>query len=302
MKRHVLTGLLVACVASLSAVAQTSRPVSPVSLLDAGQEPHVQVRYRFAADVERAQMVLRLSMGMEAGANRIPDTPLPPVRTTLELRKETEDQDGDATQFRFRFLEAKAVQESGIDSTLIAGLNRELQILQGLSGTLNVTPTGVFLQTSFDTPGGLSPRVDQVLQSIHQQIEQLSTPFPDEPIGVGARWELTKPIRSGDGQVSQTTVYRLMEMAGSSGQLMSSVFLESRTENEPLGTPGVSAFLESYKGNGFGRIEFNLARLVPSTRLDLKSEVVIWAETSGASQKTTTRLGLQSIIQPVEQQ
>lgn len=297
--RQFLTGLLLAFATSLPAWAQTSRFEPLVRLLDAGKEPHVQLRYRFVPDVERAQMVLRLSIGMEAGANRIPDTPLPPVRTTLELRKETAGPGEDSTLFRFSFLEAKAVQESGVDPTLIAGLNRELQILQGLSGTLEVTPSGVFRQTSFDTPRGVSSRLDQVLQSIQQQIVQLSTPFPEEPIGVGARWQLTTPVRSGDVAVSQTTAYRLVQMAGQGGQLISSVFLESDTKNEPLDTPGVSAVLESYKGNGFGQIDFNLQRLVPRTRVDVKSEAVIWAETAGATQKTTTRLGLQSTIRPV---
>lgn len=234
---------------------------------------------------------------MEAGANQIPDTPLPPVQTIVQLEKVDSEQE-ERTRFRFRFLEARALQESGIDSTLIAGLNRELQILQGLSGRIVVGSNGVFWDTSFDGPSPVNERIVQILRSIQQQIEQLSVPVPDEPVGIGARWQVTTPVRSGDLEVSQTTVYRLMQLSGVEGELMSSVFQQAGAKNSRIHSPRVPAFLESYEGSGFGRIEFHLERLVPRVVVSLNSEAIIWAEAGGASQKTKTRLGLQSTIEP----
>jgi hypothetical protein len=105
-------------------------------------------------------------------------------------------------------------------------------------------------------PGGNAADLDRFWQNM----EGTSAPFPEEPVGVGARWEVRQQVVSQGISMEQTTYYTLVSRKGNKAVVSLAIAQAAAPQNLSLPDlpPGSSARLESFSGSGSGSQTINL--------------------------------------------
>ena len=114
------------------------------------------------------------------------------------------------------------------------------------------TATSATVQT---TSSGDIPGLDAVAGSLDPRLTSLLFPFPSEPIGPGAEWEVTGPLPFFGATVELDAVARLVSRSAEEFEIGIAVTLASRP-----GAPGIAIEL-----SGFGEIVGTTDALVPQS-------------------------------------
>lgn len=180
---------------------QASAAAAPeVKLLDAGSEPRRALRHTFA----KGKLKLELEAATKVSGPGGMALPSMTLRGPIEAEVVDVKKAGDA---RFKFSAGPLVSGSKAPGGEGAGLG-ELLGLSGASsapkqikGQALVSPRGVVSEFHLDEGGGVG---DSPVES--------GDPFPEEAVGVGARWEVTSVVRERDGLMHQTSSYELVRL------------------------------------------------------------------------------------------
>jgi len=133
----------------------------------------------------------------------------------------------------------------------------------GLVGaTANGTMTELGRMTGID-PEGVATE-DMALAHIAAMIRQLPVPFPDAPVGIGARWEVTETVRFLGLRMVQTSMFELVERSGTRVKVhVASAATAAPGESLSLGA-GPRLDVLSLLTRGEGDVEIDLCCLVPN--------------------------------------
>lgn len=266
--KHLLTGIAALC---LTAVAQAQA----VQVLDFGAEPRVPIRYRFeAGQAERASMEMAMQGSVETNGQRVPILNLPGVRATMDLRVTELAADGSArVEFETKTAEAPVDQ---VPDQAQPALSRTLAGLTQLSGWYRSDTRGKVSDAGVSVPPGLLPDntthvMNQVLGQQHETLQQ----FPEEAVGVGARWQIRQQRDIAGLQVSATQEYTLRSRSGNR------VELEMRTVSPLTATAPLAGVPVSAAAESSGTVLIDLGRLVPTMKLETNSTGSMTGMTAG---------------------
>lgn len=194
---------LVALALASAGPAAAQEPVvgqAEVRMLDQGAEPRQLLRYAFVeGSTDVVDIDIDMSMGMAVDGVEMMTFDLPMgMRTTTTVTDVYED--GSA---RVEF----AISDwdlSGMTELLgeAAGM-ADMAMLEGLGGWMVVDPRGAVLEQGFDVPEGASI---QMAPQPGQMTSQIA-PLPEEPVGIGARWEsvISSAVPGFDMEMSATS-------------------------------------------------------------------------------------------------
>jgi hypothetical protein len=247
---------------------------SVVVLLEPGAEPRAPLRYKLT-NGKRAAMDILMTMSMEITMNgqKQPTAAIPPMRIVMETTITEVMSENEASYF-FRVTDAGVAETAGYDPAAVSLLNTQLATIIGAKGTAKVDSRGFNTDVTMDLPAGLDPQMRQMMESTRQSIEQMSSPLPEEAVGLGAKWELRQLIEQSGMKMKQRTRFTYVEGDGASGKLEAET--KQIAENQKITTNGVTVDLESLKGSGKGIVNFDLAYLVPTKSLvELDTETVV---------------------------
>jgi hypothetical protein len=266
-------------VGASSAVDVDPAPVATMRLLDPGAPPRRKLRYAWHAhQAETLTMDLRTAASTEEGANKQPEIVLPPVRILVALDPRAVSADGDLS-YAWHVTSAEITTDAQTPSTLASGMSAEVAAVEHLSGTGTVTSRGLSKQVSIDLVPALGPgATGQMVEQVRQTLRDVAAPFPEDEVGVGARWEKLSQLASRDARVVQTETFRLADIATDSGSLAD--VLAQTAPPQPLLSPGAApgtapARIESMLTSGDGTTRFVLSRLVPETKFESTTTMVV---------------------------
>jgi len=167
-------------------------------------------------------------------------------------------------------------------------MTKALMGMQGLSGRAVVTSRGITREAELTIPPGADPQTRQLMEGFRQSLRQIGSPFPQEPVGAGARWETIVHLSQNGLVLTQTSISRLVALQGDAGKLA----IELRQAAEPQEVkapnlpPGAKLELLSYSGSGEGETEFDLGRLAPSRgRVQLTADSRMMLQLEGPKQE-----------------
>jgi hypothetical protein len=254
-------------------------PIATMRLLDPGAPPRRKLRYAWHAhQAETLTMDLRTAASTEEGANKQPEIVLPPVRILVAIDPRAVSPDGDLS-YAWHVTSAEITTDAQTPSTLASGMGAEVAAVERLSGTGIVTSRGLSKQVSIDLVPALGPgAAGQMVEQVRQTLRDVAAPFPEEEVGVGARWEKLSQLASRDARVVQTETFRLADVATDSGSLAD--VLAQTAPPQPLLSPGAApgtapARIESMLTSGDGTTRFVLSRLVPETKFESTTTMVV---------------------------
>lgn len=276
------------------AAPMTGEPAA-VTLVDAGAEPREPLRLKLTAgQTQTMVMTMRMAMEMQLGPSKIPRISSPPMQMTMALSVKEITPEGDIRS-DFSLDKIEVLDDKAAPPEMVTQMRALLGTMQKLSGTSTVTPRGIVKAADFTLPPDLNPMLRQSMDGMRQQVHQLSVPFPEEALGVGAKWTVTQNLEQNGMKLKQVVAWELKERSGTVVKLASTVTQTADPqEMKPPGMqPGAKANLESLNSSGEGTTEVDLAKLAPiKGAMDLKLAFTMSTETNGMKMPVSMSMDL----------
>lgn len=274
--------LLLVTATSLLAAAACQRRESPkpppagltLTVLDDGREPRRALRYPDDPPAtQKMSLTLRVGMKMEVPGSPVPPVTLPGLRLLIDLEGRGK---AGLSHFDFTVTDADLVSADAAPPSIVAELRKGLPSLVGASGSVVVDPRGMTRELTMGLPSDLGQELEQYMNSARLAIGQMPVPMPDEPIGVGAKWEVQETVAQDGVSVRQKTYYELLALETTRALIRTQTVQSAERQRAALpGLPdGVTAEVLSLHGSGAGETEIDLRRLVPgSAREEVETDV-----------------------------
>ncbi len=254
-----------------------------VELLSAGEGARHALRYQWPKGLKQ-----RLTMDMDMGlVTEVPGKSreakeFPTVRYTLGVEHKGPDAKGNLG-LRFKILDVELVAREGaapVDPKLV----RQLKKMRKIPGKASVSPRGAVKEGRVESAEDESQFVDKSFENLKRKLDEAAPPFPEEPVGAGAKWRVT--VLEPEGFELLQVVYTLSEFDGERGVLLTEVRLERRGENLRLPNlpPGIAVWLDSLKLKGSGRIAFDVKAGLPDSTAEVSGEAVLAIQGRSRSQ------------------
>ena len=232
-----------------------------ITLLDPGAEPTGRLRYDLEVG-STEKLTLTMSYSAENRLEGAAPQRLKFPGMKMVFSVEVVEAVDDGVRYKFELIETGLTDTSDADPTLVKMAGAGLKKSVGLRGSAVVDELGVIREGDLDIPAGLDPNMRVMMQSMKSSMEQLSSPLPAEPLGVGARWELEQNLAQAGVSLVQTTTYTLSESDKGERQLEGEIRQQAGRQEVTL--PNVEkAELITLEAKGKSVLELDLGRLAP---------------------------------------
>jgi hypothetical protein len=236
-------------------------------------------------------MVMETSMAMaiEIGDQKLPETQVPATRMTMTIDSKEVSPEGDL-HYEFELVQVEVLPKPGANPAMVNDLKQEMSRMLGLSGSATVTSRGFTKDAEIKLPPGVDPQFRQSMDEMKKSMNQMSAPLPEEPVGRGARWQVTMPVETPGMKLTQITNYTLSEIQGDKVKFDVAIKQSAPPQeiDTPGAAPGVKVSLESLKSSGKGTVELQMTNLVPTSNLNMTTTSVVSANNQKI--KTTMRI------------
>ena len=198
---------------------ESDEAASEVTVLDPGAEPRRKLRLRpVAGSTTRTVMESRIALTTSIAGESLPMDPAPGFRAVLVQRVDRVDEDGTA-HVELSYTDVEAVGAPGADPELVESMNDTLADLENLKSTARIDARGRVLEMSTDSDEISNPLAARTIESLSSQMQNLSAPFPAEPVGLGARWSFSSEASVMGLKMRSTFQFTLSALDGDAYQL-----------------------------------------------------------------------------------
>jgi hypothetical protein len=263
-----------------------------VKLLDAGAEPRMALRYKFQANrTEKTVMETSMAITIQTGEQKQPETQIPVSQMTMKIDGKEVSPEGDL-HYEFEIEKTEVLPRPGVNPVTLNTMKQQLNSMLGMSGSATVTSRGLTKDAEIMLPPEINPQIKQSIDNMKQSMNQMSAPLPEEPIGQGARWQVTMPIETPAMNLTQVATYTLSEIQSDKVKLDVTITQSAHPQeiHAPGAAPDTKALLESLNSTGEATIEIQMTSLLPTSSLNMTSTYVI--SVNEQKIKTTMQLGL----------
>lgn len=219
MKNIILGACLLASLATIGCKKKKTTPPPPelsVRLVDPGQAPLEPLRYAVPPDtVVKSMLDIR---DVDASAEETEDSQdafgvLPGFRLFLHAGPSVVIPKG----FRYilRISKAESVLPEDVTDRQAQEAEQGVDALRGMRGRFDINPQGIVVDADVPWAQGqqrIHPRVAITIGNVRSAIATI--PLPVEPVGIGAVWEVRRPLRIWSARVTQVTRYELTDRVG----------------------------------------------------------------------------------------
>jgi len=270
-----------------------------VELIEPGAEPRRELRYDFSkAETQTFKMIMDMAMAIQVGAMNQPRTELPPVHMVMKVEPQEVTPDG-SLRYRFDLTSTGLDESAGADPRMVEAMRAELKKTEGMSGWALVDARGFTKKADISVPAGAGAQLKDLVNRMKNQIEQMSAPLPEKPVGVGARWLVTQPVSNEMLKFSQKATYELKAIEGDVIEMHIDIAQEAPPQDiEAPGMGDASARLVALKSGGSGKTVVDLAELVPTSEISTSMSMEVEIRAQGQQQNMTTTIDIDMQILP----
>lgn len=280
--------------------AEAAPSGAQVRLLSAGAEPRRTLRIQAnPGDQQKVAMTMKMAMNMEMGGMPAQAVKMPSLTMEMELVVKEVSPEGDIT-YETVMGDASVAEEEGVMPQVTDAIKSSLDSLKGFTGTGTISSRGIARSADKQLPRDTNPQMRQALEQMHDSFSALTAGFPEEPVGPGAKWEVTLPLKTQGMTIMQTTTSELISVDGDNINLKNTVVQNAANQKiENPAMPGLKMDVTKMTGTGSGTATINLAQILPlQAKMDSKSEIAMAMNMAGQKQTMTMKmdinLGLES--------
>jgi hypothetical protein len=242
-------------------------------------------------------MGLRTSATAEVAGTK-QEFPLPPIHIVVDVDPQSVSGDGEL-HYAWRVSSAVVTADAQTAPEIAQGMRAEVAAVQHLAGSATVTSRGLCADLAVDPSTVLDAgATGQMVEQVAQSLRDVAVPLPDEEVGRGARWQKISQLDASSARgsrLTQTDTFTLVDVQADHGTVDD--VLAQSAPPQPLRAPGVSqARVESLLASGQARSLFDLARLVPQTKFEGTTTMVVSGQSPGETSRRGTmvmRLGFE---------
>ncbi len=315
MKRAVL--LLVLALATVapgarSLRAQTQVPAPPgfpttgeppiVRLVSPGAAPRRALRLALpVGHRDHASMDMTMSLSLSMAGADLPAIQMPTLHMAMDLTVTDVTAGGDAT-YNLAATEMKWVNPESADPMIMSTLQKMILDPASIKGAGTVSNRGIVRNAKMDTGAASDPQMAQIMNSMSSTIASFSVPFPDEAVGVGARWEVFTSTQAGGVHSFQKSTVELT--AADAARCALKVSIEQSAPPQPMTAPGMpagtTATLDKMSGSGTTTISQPFDSLAATTDGSMSSSMAMTIDLGGQTQPVTVQVSIKASSMPVK--
>ena len=211
---------------------------------------------------------------------------LPAIHFNLEATVQSVTPDGDI-QYQTVMNDATVAEEAEAGAVPLDQIKNAFASFKGLTGSGVISSRGLTKSAELKIPPGTEPQVASMMEQMRDTISHLVLPLPEEPVGVGARWELKMPTKSQGMNVTETASIEVVSIEddkivtkGQIGQTAANQKIDS-----PM-MPGIPINVTKMNETGTREATLDLSRLLPvSATVNGHSESSMNMEMAGQKQE-----------------
>ena len=242
------------------ASATVPMPADPVIVLDPGQEPRLPLRYRIAAGTTTTSTstfrvaTLAASEGLEvvaAGHGLRFDVVSGPATITPN-----------GVRFEVDVVRSEAVFPPDFNESFADELQMSAAALADVGAEVEMNDRGVIVRGKFKESTQHAEIPMRLLRMIvNARTTATRVLLPEEPVGLGARWQTTRELQVFGFTVTQVDTYQLIDRAGD--ELMLNLVVEQVGLPQRVEFPedGIEIAVESMSAKARGQIILDLDAL-----------------------------------------
>ncbi|MEY4916843.1 MAG: hypothetical protein RL616_756, partial [Verrucomicrobiota bacterium] len=136
----------------------------------------------------------------------------------------------------------------------------------GMSGEGKMSDRGIVKSLEMKLPPDADPMLSQSMTQMKESFASSSSPFPEEAVGPGAKWEYKSRPKSQGITLDQTMTFELLTVDGDQLTLRSRIAQNAtgqKIENPSM--PGMKMDLTKLVSTGTGDSSVDLGQLMPLT-------------------------------------
>jgi hypothetical protein len=231
-----------------------------VQLLDHGDRPRHRVRYKIPPGKTTSSTTTFRVRTLATSPDGTALSVLPGLRVDIVSGPAEMTERG--VKFKLDVVKAEALVPAAFDQAMADMLRDGAAIIDEAGGWIEVDDRGRRLAGDLDARTKRSDVPMRLLRMIVNARETLSRVLlPEEPIGLGARWETRRTIDAYGFEVQQVNTYTLVDRVGD--ELMLNVTVQQRALPQTISFPedGIEISVESISSLANGQIVLDLDAL-----------------------------------------
>lgn len=186
-------------------------PELSVTLVESGGEPRQVLRYTIVPQTV-VQSVLEIRT-TAATSEDVQETfgVLPGLKLDLHVGPTVSIPDH-LTRYVLRISRAYPILPEGTEAHHVEEVQESVRALNDTRGRFDLSDRGIVMASDVpwtQSQENISPRVTIMLANVRSAIATI--PLPVEPVGVGAVWEVRRPLRIWSARVTQVARYQLVD-------------------------------------------------------------------------------------------
>lgn len=261
-----------------------------VTVEDLGSEPRRELR--LTSETGTTQSVTQtqdIGIDIEAGGqSQSSQNPM----TQIDITYEVVGTDGDQIEIEGSYDEVRVLETDGADPAAVQGTREALGAFTGATFLGSYTNRGSVVSVEFEgleLSGTFGGMLDQLVDSLAESAESLSTPFPVEAVGVGGRWRVESSAELGGLPFEQTSIIEVTEL--DDDRLVGTIEQELRFVEGVADVFGVEVDVIGGEFTGGGTIEWDLTGAVlPYIDTTIVGTAILEAQGQRISQDQRTHI------------
>lgn len=263
-----------------------------VRLLEPGAQPRKPLRFKMkAGDKQRVVMHMKMAMDMNiAGQSQQAD--MPTMNMVLDVTATDVAANGDIS-YEFVMSDVTISDDGGTPGMkdALAGV---LDSAKGMSGKGVISNRGFNRGTELSMPPNANPQLAQTMGQMKDAMGQIAAPVPEEPVGVGGKWEVRMALKQQSLVIKQIGTY---EITGIDGDLVAAkTTVAQSADPQPVVNPQMPTLkmeLTRMSGSGSGDTTFDLTKGMPARANALiGNELEMAVDAGGQKQSITMKMKL----------
>jgi hypothetical protein len=163
---------------------------------------------------------------------------------------------------------------------------------KGVSATGTISSHGFSKELEFKGPPNADPQIRVLMDLMKDVFGQLTVPLPEEPVGVGAKWEVKAPIQSHGIKVEQTANYELVSIEGDSFKIKGTTTQRAAGQkiDNPI-MPGTKVDLTKWSGKSSSELGLDANKVMASSgTMEMHTEIGMGIIMGPQSPSFTTKM------------
>jgi len=151
-----------------------------------------------------------------------------------------------------------------------------------------------------NVPDGLAGPVKQMFEEMKEMLHQFSSPVPEQPVGLGAKWRVTQDLSPNGMKLTQISVCELIRFDHDGFDLRITVSQQAKPQEieNPALPAGTKMTLDSLTSDGEGTSTFSVNSIFPrKSKTKVQAVVDMNVEAAGQNQKMSMEMTMEMSFQ-----